>query len=239
MKINTEKCQFFRPEVLYSGHICSAEGIKPDSTKFDAIKKYPVPHDADAVRRFVALANYYRKFIPNFVEISIPLNALTKKRAPFIWTPHCQTAFESIKSKLLNPKTISYPDYNSQFVLTVDASKLGSGAVLSQNDKPIAFASKSFNSCQRNKATIEQELLAIHFAIQYFKHYLYGTRFIVRSDHTPLVYLYNLKDPSTPLSRLRLELAEYNFDVEHIPMTVIPKTFMISTMRSHEIECLT
>lgn len=217
LKINPEKCQFFRPEVLFLGHICSNQGIKPDPTKFSCIKNYPVPHDADAVRRFVALANFYRKFVPNFALLSIPLNALTRKNTVFKWSTKCQDSFEKLKTALISPNILAYPDYSSQFVLTVDASKLGCGAVLSQGDRPIAFASKAFSKAESNKATIEQELLAIHWSIKHFKHYLIGVEFQVQSDHKPLIYLYNLKDPTSKLTRLRLELAEFNFTINHIP----------------------
>lgn len=217
LKVNPDKCQFFRTEVLFLGHKCSSEGIQPDPSKYDTIQNYPTPTDSDAVRRFVALANYYRKFIPDFAKISIPLNALTRKNAVFDWTYKCQSAFDKIKSILANPKTLAYPDFTQEFVLTVDASKLGCGAVLSQNDAPIAFASKSFNKAESNKSTIEQELIAIHWSIRYFKHYLYCRHFIVRSDHRPLVYLFSLKDPTSKLTRLRMELVDFDFTVEHIP----------------------
>lgn len=216
LKINPDKCQFFKTEVLFLGHVCTPEGIRPDPSKFDSISNYPTPQDADAVRRFVALANYYRKFIPNFSVISIPLNRLTKKNAQFHWNREQEKAFAEIKNILTNPNILAYPDYSKQFVLTVDASKSGCGAVLSQNDLPIAFASKSFNRAEQNKATIEQELIAVHWAIKHFKHYLYGTEFLIRSDHRPLVYLYNLKETSAKLTRLRLELAEFSFSIEHI-----------------------
>lgn len=99
-----------------------------------------MPHDADAVRRFVAMANFYRKFFPKFSELSIPLNLLTKQNSTFNWTPQCQSAFDKIKSALISPKTLAYPDFNSEFVLTVDASKLGCGAVLAQNNKPTRYS---------------------------------------------------------------------------------------------------
>lgn len=216
LKINPEKCNFFKTEVLFLGHLCNQDGIKPDPSKFKTISEYPIPKDSDAVRRFVALANYYRKFIPNFSLTSIPLNKLTKKNAKFEWEKEQNIAFNKIKENLSNPKILAYPDYSQQFVLTVDASKNGVGAVLSQNNSPIAFASKAFTRAERNKATIEQELIAIHWAIKHFRHYLYGTHFIVQSDHKPLKYLYNLKESSAKLTRLRLELAEYVFTIEHI-----------------------
>lgn len=218
LKINPDKCQFFRTEVLFLGHLCTSNGIKPDPSKFECIRNYPRPHDSDAVRRFVALANYYRKFLKDFAILSAPLNSLTKKNTVFQWSPECQTSFDKIKHALLNTSALAYPDYSREFTLTVDASKQGIGAVLSQNNLPIAFASKAFTKADSNKATIEQELIAIHWSINHFKHYLYGTsHFTVQSDHKPLTYLYNLKDPTSKLSRLRLELSEYNFTIIHIP----------------------
>lgn len=216
LKINPEKCNFFRTEVLFLGHLCTAHGIKPDPSKYETIKNYPTPKDGDSVRRFVAMANYYRKFIPNFSITSIPLNQLTKKNVVFKWNVEHDTAFKKIKTMLCNPVILAYPNFDEQFTLTVDASKQGCGAVLSQNDNPIAFASKSFTRAESNKATIEQELIAICWSIKHFKHYLYGTEFLVQSDHKPLVYLYKLKETNAKLTRLRLELAEFNFSIEHI-----------------------
>lgn len=128
MKVNPQKCPFFRNEVLFLGHICSDKGISPDPAKFEPIRNYPVPNNADAVRRFIALANFYRKFLPFFATTCKPLNILTKKNTPFQWTTACQKAFEHIKDALTNPKILAYPDYDLEFVLTVDASKLGCGA---------------------------------------------------------------------------------------------------------------
>lgn len=219
LKLNPEKCTFFKTEVTFLGHVCSEYGILPDPSKFETIKTYPKPHDGDATRRFVAMANYYRKFIKNFAIISKPLNALTKKNAQFIWSKECDDSFKTIKKLLIHPQVLAYPDFSAMFTVTVDASKSGTGAVLSQNNKPIAFASKCFNLAEQKKPTIEQELIAIHWAIKHFKSYLYGYFFTVQTDHKPLVYLFNLKDPSSKLTRLRLELSEYNFAIEHIPGT--------------------
>lgn len=217
LKINPDKCQFFRTEVLYLGHICTANGIRPDPSKFKTIKDYPRPHDSDAVRRFVAMANYYRKFIPEFSITSIPLNSLTRKNTPFEWNSDCENAFVKLKNQLASPTTLAFPDFTQEFTLTVDASLLGCGAVLSQEGRPIAFASKSFSRADRNKSTIEQELIAVHWSIGHFRPYLYGKHFIVLSDHKPLVHLYSLKETTPKLTRLRLDLAEYNFSIEHIP----------------------
>lgn len=223
LKVNPQKCQFFRSEVTFLGHRCTENGILPDNNKFRAIEKYPIPQDKDSVKRFVAFANYYRRFIKNFAILAQPLNHLTRKNTEYKWTDECQKAFETLKQKLINPPILKYPDFSKEFIVTVDASKKACGFVLSQtygeHDLPIYFASRSFTKGEQNKSTIEQELLAIYYAVQYFKPYIYGTHFRVKSDHKPLIYLFGLKDPNSKLTRIRLELEEYNFTVEHIKGT--------------------
>lgn len=221
LKLNPEKCDFMKPEVIFLGHKCTVQGIYPDNSKFNAIINYPIPKDAEAIKRFIAFCNYYRKFIPNFALISIPLNSLTKKNVTFLWTTECQESFDQLKKALVKPPILRYPDYSKQFILTVDASKQGIGAVLSQisddnADLPIAYASSSFSKADRNKAPIEQELLAIYYGIKHFRPYLYGTNFLVRSDHKPLSYLFSMKDPTSKLARIRLDLMDYDFTIEYI-----------------------
>ena len=221
LKLNPSKCNFFKSDVTYLGHHVSEKGIQPDKTKYEVIQKYPKPENADDVRRFVAFANYYRRFIPQFAQIAHPLNRLLRKNQTFVWSDICEKAFQEIKSKLLSPEILQFPDYNKEFIVTTDASKIACGAILSQNhgdiDLPISFASRTFTKGESNKSTIEQELLAIHWAITHFRPYLYGRRFIVRTDHRPLVYLFSMKDPSSRLTRMRLDLEEFNFEVHYVP----------------------
>lgn len=220
LTLNPSKSQFFKTEVTYLGHKCTSKGLLPDENKNEVIRKYPRPEDKDSVRRFVAFTNYYRRFIPRFAELTKPLNHITKKNSVFIWTPECENSFQNLKKILLHPPILQYPDFSKQFILTVDASQIACGAVLSQNhgdkDLPIAFASKTFTKADKNKTTIERELIAIHWGIKHFRPYLYGTPFLVKSDHRPLSYLFSLKDPTSKLSRIRLDLAEYNFTVEYL-----------------------
>lgn len=220
LKLNPYKCSFFRPEVTYIGHKCTKDGVLPDDTKIDSVRNYPRPHDKDSAKRFVAFANFYRKFIHHFATTAKPLNALTRRRSKFEWTERCEHAFETLKKALISPPILQYPDFNKPFIITVDASMHGTGGILSQmhddDDLPVSYASKCFTQGESNKPTIEQELIAIHFAIKHYRPYVYGTQFIVKSDHRPLVYLFGLKDPSSKLTRIRLELEEYDFFVEHI-----------------------
>lgn len=220
LKLNPTKCRFFHKEVTYLGHKITDKGILPDDSKYEIIENYPIPENADAVKRFVAFCNYYRRFIPNFAEISAPLNKLTRKTSTFLWTDECQNAFETLKKALVSPKILQYPDFTKQFTVTTDASKEACGAVLSQNfdgnDLPIAYASRSFTKGEIHKSTIEKELAAIHWAITYFRPYLFGTKFLVKSDHRPLVYLFSMKNPTSKLTRMRLDLEEFCFEIEYI-----------------------
>ena len=190
-KLNPDKCEFFQPQVTFLGHTCTANGILPDQSKIQAVLKYPKPTSKEEVKRFVAFANYYRRFIPNFAHLAQPLNHLTQKRSIFNWTTECEYSFLQLKEHLTNPPILQYPDFSKKFKVTVDASHKACGAVLSQNfnghDLPICFISRSFKRGELNKPIIEKELLAIHFAVTNLRPYLYGTQFLVESDHKPLV----------------------------------------------------
>lgn len=220
LKLNPKKCMFFQNNVTYLGHKVTSNGVLPDETKYDIIRNYPQPKSSDDARRFVAFCNYYRRFIKNFAEIARPLNKLLKKNSEFLWTEECQESFGKLKKLLLEPQILQYPDFDKPFLLTTDASKEACGAVLSQNfggeDLPIAFASRGFTKGEINKSTIEKELAAIHWGINYFRPYLYGNKFFVKSDHRPLVYLFSMKNPSSKLTRMRLDLEEYDFEIEYI-----------------------
>lgn len=216
LKIHPRKCSFLRKEVLYLGHVLSTEGILPDPSKCEVMEKYPVPRTADEVRRFVAFANYYRKFIPNFAEIAIPLNKLLRKHAKFDFSMECQQAFEKLKEILISPKVLRYPDFENEFILRTDASGYAIGAVLSNaDDSPIAYASKTLNPAEKNYSTIEKELLAIVWAVKHYRPYLFGRPFKIITDHRPLVYLFSLKEPSSRLTKFRLLLEEYNFTIQY------------------------
>lgn len=220
LKLNPNKCCFFKTEITFLGHHVSQHGVQPDKTKYATIKNYPIPKNADETRRFVAFCNYYRRFIPNFAEISHPLNQLTRKDSKFIWTNECQAAFLTLKHQLLSPRIIKFPNYKKEFIITTDASKVACGAILAQQyddiELPVAFASQTFTKGEANKSTIERELAAIHLAIKYFRPYIYGTKFVIKTDHRPLVYLFTMKDPSSKLTQMRLDLEEYDFTVQYI-----------------------
>lgn len=252
LKLNPIKCEFLRKEIVYLGHKITQDGIFPDPSKIDTIRNYPRPNCADEVKRLVAFANYYRRFIPGFADIVFPLNRLSKKGIVFEWTDDCETSFNNLKSALMNPPVLDYPNFseNNIFRLQTDASKLGLGAVLSNsNGRVIAYASRSLKPAESRYPVIELELLAIVWAVRHFRPYLYGRKFKIYSDHRPLVYLFSLKDPSSRLTKFRLYLEEYDFSVEYVPgrnnaaadaLSRLPVTSQdLKTMHEHIVSVLT
>jgi hypothetical protein len=165
------------------------------------------------------MISYYRRFIPDCSRIASPLYKLLKKDTKFEWAQAQENAFQHLKSKLMKQPILQYPDFSKEFVLTTDASNHGLGAVLSQGqvgkDLPVAYASRSLNQAESHYTTSEKELLAIVWATKYFRPYLYGRRFKVVSDHKPLVWIMNVKDPGSRLMRWRIQLAEYDYDIVH------------------------
>lgn len=219
LKLNPSKCDFLKKEILYLGHIISSEGILPDPEKSRSILQFPIPKNADETKRFVAFANYYRKFIRNFAQIAQPLNELSRKGSIFNWSDKCQTSFDTLKQALSNPPILQYPNFseNNTFILKTDASGYAIGAVLSNaNDHPIAFASRVLNKAEKNYCTVEKELLAIVWSVQHFRPYLYGRKFEIFTDHRPLVYLFSITNPSSRLTKFRLILEEYDFTISYV-----------------------
>lgn len=219
LKLNPQKCQFLKKEICYLGHTISAEGVLPNPDKVRSIEIYPTPKDANETKRFVALANYYRRHIKDFAKIAAPLNRLGKKDTTFIWDEECDTAFNQLKAALTNPPVLQYPDFSDSniFTLRTDASGYAIGAILSNsNDKPVAYASRALNKAEKNYCTIEKELLAIVWGVKHFRPYLYGRKFKIFTDHRPLIYLFGMNNPSSRLTKFRLVLEEYDFEIEYV-----------------------
>ena len=219
LKLNPLKCEFLKKEILYLGHLVTSEGILPDPDKVKAVKEYPIPKNAEDVKRFVALVNYYRKFINNFAEKAHSLNNLSRKNVKFDWDHNCQKSFQVLKESIISPPVLQYPNFepDNEFIIQTDASGYAIGAVLSNADgRPVAYASRSLNSAEEKYATIEKELLAIVWATKHFRPYLFGRHFQIKTDHRPLIYLFNMKDPSSRLLKFRLALEEYDYTVEYV-----------------------
>jgi len=219
LKLQPDKCEFLRKEVIYLGHIIGEDGVKPDPKKVEAVREFPRPINQKTIKQFLGLAGYYRRFIPNFSRIAKPLTDLLKKESAFVWTEKQTEAFTILRDALCSQPLLQYPDFSRPFVVTTDASKIAIGGILSQGpigkDLPIAYTSRLLNNAEQNYSTIERELLAIVYSVNYFRPYLFGRKFQLVTDHKPLVWLNSVKDPSSRLIRWRLKLAEYDYEMTY------------------------
>lgn len=169
--------------------------------------------------RFLEMITYVAKFIPNLSSLTSNLRSLKKKDSLWNWLPQHKQEFEVLKQKLMEAPVLRYHDKNKQIILSVDSSKDGMGAVILQEDRPIAYASKSLTVTQQNYAQIEKELLAIVFGCQRFHQFLFGKEFLVETDHKPLEAIFRKPLDKCPLrlQRLRINLQNYSFEVRYKP----------------------
>jgi len=217
LKLNPKKCSFFKKEIKYLGHVVSKEGIKTDPEKISAVRDWPIPRTKKQVRSFLGFCSYYRKFVKGFSLIAKPLFSLTENSAKFVWTEKCGEAFKVLKERLITSPILSYPNSQGRFILDTDASNHGIGAVLSQKqgktEKVIAYFSRVFNKSERNYCVTRKELLAIVESLKSFHHYLYGNRFIVRTDHISLRWLMSFKNLEGQLARWLERIQQYDFEI--------------------------
>ena len=236
LKVKPSKCSLFQEKIKYLGHIVTGDGISPDSEKVAAVRNYKVPTSRKEVRSFLGLVGYYRRFIPGFAKRSAPLRSLledekdskktsTKKgpkrgKQPLIWTEQCQTAFDSLKEKLVNPLILGYPDFTRAFILETDASDRGLVAVLSQEQdgkrRVIAYASRGLRPTERNMdnySSFKLELLALKWAVtEKFREYLLGAKATIYTDNNPLTYIKTVKLGAVE-TRWVAQLAQFDFEV--------------------------
>nr|KYP35245.1 Retrovirus-related Pol polyprotein from transposon 17.6 [Cajanus cajan] len=213
------KCEFWLDEVKFLGHVMSAEGIAVDPAKVESVLQWERPRTVTDIQSFVGLAGYYRRFIEGFSKIVTPLTQLTKKEQPFIWTDACERSFEELKRRLTTSLVLALPDSGEPFDVYCDASHQGLGCVLMQHMKVVAYASRQLKNHERNYPTHDLELAAVVFALKIWRHYLYGARFSVFSDHKSLKYLFDQKELNMRQRRWMEFLKDYDFQLMYHPDT--------------------
>jgi hypothetical protein len=184
---NPVKCEFSKPAVMFLGHLVDGETVRPTPEKVSVIQKFPVPTNADEVRRLLGVATYISKFIPRFSAKTAVLRELLKADAAFVWTAEHQRALELIQQELVGNNVLYIFDPARPTQIATDASGSGLGAVLLQGDRPIAYAARSLTSAEKNYSTIEKELLAVVFALRRFHFYTAGRSVGILTNHQPLL----------------------------------------------------
>ena len=217
LKLNVSKCHFFQRKIKFLGHIVSHRGIEVNPENVEGIAKMEPPKSTKEVRRFIGMCSFYRKFITNFAKIAAPLTTLQSKLVKFNWTPECQTAFETLKEKLMSTPILVKADLSKEFELHTDASNHHVGAVLMQKEmeglKPIGYFSKKLNQCEKKYSCTDKEALGIVKATRFFHHYLWNKPFSIITDHQPLTSVFKKKTHSPRMSRYMLEMRDYTFTI--------------------------
>ena len=167
----------------------SKEGIRVDPTKIEAIRDWDRPTSVTEVRSFVGLASYYRHFVEGFSTIAAPLTRLTRQDIPFVWSEECEMSFLKLKELLTSAPILTLPIEGECFTIYCDASGVGVGCVLMQQGRVIAYASRKLKVHERNYPTHDLELAAVVFALKIWRHYLYGVRCEIYTDHKSLQYV--------------------------------------------------
>ena len=223
--VKGEKCEFHVPSVSFLGYIIGDGKVQPDPAKILAVEEWPQPENRKQLQRFLGFANFYRRFIRNFSQVASPLTRLTSTKVPFNWTTDAEQAFNDLKSCFTSAPVLIHPDPALQFVVEVDASDIGVGAVLSQRSPkdeklhPCAFFSKRLSPAERNYSIGDRELLAVKMALEEWRHYLEGTElpFVVWTDHKNLSYLHSAKRLNSRQARWALFFGRFNFTITYRP----------------------
>ncbi|KAD0280377.1 hypothetical protein E3N88_44511 [Mikania micrantha] len=211
------KCAFWLREVQFLGHVVNPKGIMVDPAKVETVMKWSPPKSPTEVRSFLGLAGYYRRFIQDFSKIATPLTKLTKKDVKYEWGPNQEQAFSVLKEKLTQAPVLALPDGNDDLVVYADASRQGLGCVLMQRGRVIAYASRQLKIHEANYPTHDLELAAVVFALKIWRHYLYGVRSTIYTDHKSLKYFFEQKELNMRQRRWLELLKDYDCDILYHP----------------------
>jgi hypothetical protein len=211
--VKLTKCKFAQREVKFLGHILSEGQLKPNPESVATILKWERPTQGNnkqkAIKGFLGMVGWYRKFIPHFAEKARPLFELLKKDAQWEWTDACQRSFECLRDAITSKPVLAIADPNKPYILDTDASDVALGAVLMQKDeegylRPVAYASKSLGPAEKNYGVTDREALAIVWALEHFNTYCEGHKYTAVTDHAALRYMLNNKDKTPRMHRMAL-----------------------------------
>ncbi|GJW70809.1 putative reverse transcriptase domain-containing protein [Tanacetum coccineum] len=211
------KCEFWIPKVQFLGHVIDNKGIHVDPAKIESVKDWASPKTPTEIRQFLGLAGYYRRFIEGFSKIAKPMTKLTQKKVKFEWGDKQEAAFQLLKQKLCSAPILALPEGSEDFIVYCDASIKGLGAVLMQREKVISYASRQLKIHEKNYTTHDLELGAVVFALKIWRHYLYGTKCTVFTDHKSLQHILDQKELNMRQRRWLELLSDYDCDIRYHP----------------------
>jgi len=211
------KCEFWLDKVKFLGHTISSEGIAVDPSKVQEVMDWKPPTSVHQIRSFLGLAGYYRRFIPDFSKIAKPMTELLKKGIKFVWDERCEKAFHTLRELLTKAPVLAQPDNAKPFDVYCDASGTGLGCVLMQDNRVIAYASRSLRPHEQNYPTHDLELAAIIHALKIWRHYLMGTHCNIYTDHKSLKYIFTQADLNMRQRRWLELIKDYDLEVHYHP----------------------
>jgi hypothetical protein len=217
LMVKLDKCEFAQPKLKTLDHIIDRHGVSPDPEKVEAVKNFPRlarqesnAKKLKALRAFLGLLSYYRRFIDGFAMMAKPLHDLVGKKGPFIWTEEAEKSFNTLHEALVKVTRLAYPEVEWPFEIHSDACDYGIGAALVQRDetgeRPIAFASRLLTKAERNYSITEKECLALVWAVKKFHCYIWGAEVKLVTDHHALCWLTTKKDLAGRLARWALSV---------------------------------
>jgi len=214
LALKRSKCSFGKETVAYLGHVIGADAVAMDKNKVAAVEAWPRPCTVKALRGFLGLTGYYRKFVKGYGAVAAPLTALLKKEA-FSWTPEAEQAFGALKQTLTTAPVLQLPDFTKRFYVDCDASGSGFGAVLHQGDGAVAFFSRAIAPYHAKLPAYERELIGLVKAVKNWRPYLWGRAFTVCMDHYSLKFILDQRLTTIPQHTWVTKLFGYDLTVEY------------------------
>lgn len=226
LTVKFEKCKFAVSCVDFLGFKLDKSGLRVSESKTKAVREMKAPSDVKELQSFLGAINHYSSFIKNLSIIISPLCELLRNNVEWQWTKEREKAFQEAKASLVSPEVLAHYDANLPIIITCDASPKGLGAVIShvfprEVRRPIAFASKVLSRAEENYSQLDREALALVFGVKTFHQYVYGRKFLLETDHKPLVYIFGPKKGIPQMAASRVQrwavfLAGYDFEIKHI-----------------------
>jgi len=240
--IKPEKYAWKVRKIGFLGVVIGPSGIEMEKEKVDRVLSWPEPRNVKDVRKFLGLANYYRRFIKNFAQVARPMNVLTRKDVKWWWEEEQQKAFDKLKRVFTTKPVLAAPDLDKEFRVEADASNYATGGILSMKGsnelwRPVAFISKSLSDTERNYVIHDKEMLVVVRCLEAWRHFLEGvtTKFEIWTDHKNLEYFMKVQKLNRRQARWALYLSRFNFTLKHVPGSRMGKVDSLSRRPDWEV----